>query len=74
MLKWLLLGLVVWLVFRYALCKPRVDAPKAGPAEVRMLECACCGVHFPSSEALLGPSGQAFCCEQHRRQGPARQP
>jgi uncharacterized protein len=38
---------------------------QAEPAVEAMLQCGCCGVHFPASEALTDASGIAFCCEEH---------
>ncbi len=31
-----------------------------------MLQCVYCGIHVPASEAVAGPSGAAFCSEEHR--------
>lgn len=43
---------------------PRTDTPQA------MISCANCGLHLPRQEAL--PMGERFyCCEEHRRRGPA---
>lgn len=32
-----------------------------------MVQCAHCGIHFPSSEAVVHASGAQYCCEEHRR-------
>jgi uncharacterized protein len=32
-----------------------------------MVQCAHCGIHFPSSEAVVHASGAHYCCEEHRR-------
>jgi len=37
-----------------------------GAVEV-MATCAHCGLHFPSSEAVVDASGAVFCGEEHRR-------
>lgn len=42
----------------------RTETPQA------MISCAHCGLHLPQQEAL--PMGERFyCCEEHRRRGPA---
>lgn len=43
-------------------------APPGGPQDI--LACAHCGVHIPQAEALMLGS-QAYCCPEHRQQGPA---
>lgn len=35
-----------------------------------MLACAHCGVHVPQADALM-LGEHAYCCAEHRRQGPA---
>jgi uncharacterized protein len=61
--------------------KPPADRGGQGPADPgarpgasaeRMVECAHCGLHIPESEALIG-GGEPYCCEAHRREGPAGQ-
>ena len=67
---WLLLGAVAWW-----LLKPRrhVTPPgaarKAAPVET-MVDCARCGVHLPSSDALRDGRDRAYCCAAHRDAGP----
>jgi uncharacterized protein len=43
---------------------------KPGPAPAAMLACAHCGVHLPSSEALVDAAGRSYCGEPHRLAGP----
>jgi uncharacterized protein len=43
------------------------DSSKPDAAEA-MLKCVHCGIHIPSSEALITKSGVVFCCEEHRLQ------
>ena len=76
----LVVGLGLWLLVK------RVRGPQASegrptrPAAARapatptvMVECAHCGLHLPSADAL--PEGsRLYCCESHRRLGPAPQP
>lgn len=88
MLKFLLLAaLVLWLLYspgvRKLLRGLRSDEP-AGAASptnrpapeparpVDMVPCAHCGVHLPSSDALVNDAGQPFCGETHRRAGARR--
>lgn len=33
-----------------------------------MVQCAHCGTHLPTSEALPAPNGLTFCSEAHRKQ------
>lgn len=35
----------------------------------RMVQCANCGVHLPSGEALLDTQGEAYCSHAHRNAG-----
>lgn len=86
MLKFLLLAaLVLWLLYspgvRKLLRGLRADEPtgnhraspppSSGPkGPVAMVPCARCGVHLPSSDALVNEAGQLFCSEAHRRAGP----
>jgi uncharacterized protein len=88
MLKFLLLAvLVLWLLYspgvRRLMRGLRADEPAGGtpasakqgaaPAQpVAMVPCAHCGVHLPSSEALVDDAGRPFCSEAHRRAGPRR--
>lgn len=43
-------------------------APPPGPQDI--VACARCGMHIPRTEALVLGS-QAYCCAEHRQQGPA---
>lgn len=85
MLKFLLLAvLVLWLLYspgvRKLLRGLRAGEPTGStrprdpePARpVNMVPCAHCGIHLPSSDALVNDAGQPFCSEAHRRAGPRR--
>ena len=71
-MKFLIWGVILalvmfWLLRPKAKPAPRRKAPAAADASETMLQCAQCGMHFPSSEALPAASGEVFCCEEHRR-------
>jgi uncharacterized protein len=75
-LLWLLLLIAAWWIFR-----PRAKLPPAShsaraaaagapaPAET-MVDCAHCGLHLPSSEALRDDAARAYCSNAHRSAGP----
>jgi uncharacterized protein len=82
MLKFLLIAaLVLWLLFspgvrkllRNFLSAGAKESPPAQGTEsvnaVPMLACAHCGVHLPSTDALLNEANQPFCSEAHRQAG-----
>lgn len=85
MLKFLLLAvLVLWLLYspgvRQLLRGGRSSEPPKPSARttpeparpVQMVPCAHCGVHLPTSDALVNDAGQHFCSEAHRRAGAGR--
>jgi len=43
----------------------RPSGPAPGPQE--MVACAACGLHLPRTEALPGPNGRVYCCQEHRQ-------
>ncbi len=45
---------------------PTARSQAPAPAE-QMLQCRQCGVHIPASDAVMHASGNAFCCDEHRR-------
>ena len=56
--------------------EPEPGMPRPKPSRFRrrgdsnvetMVQCAHCGIHFPSSEAVVHASGAHYCCEEHRR-------
>lgn len=73
----LALLLLVWLVLGSVRRRARqarregAAAPEARrPAPIEgMVACAHCGVHLPSSLAVLG-QGRPYCCSAHREEGP----
>lgn len=68
-------GVLFWaLRTRQRLSPPRSrrsPAPPAPQAAV-MVRCEQCGLHLPRDEALPGAEAGFYCCEDHRRLGPAR--
>ncbi|XLZ69580.1 PP0621 family protein [Massilia sp. SR12] len=46
---------------------PRQPQRPAPPATEKMLQCAHCGVHFPSSENVPA-AGRDYCCAAHAPQ------
>jgi uncharacterized protein len=38
--------------------------PVAGPQD--MVRCPVCSVHLPRTDALAGPDGRMYCCQEHR--------
>jgi len=65
--------LIAYLVWRNARAQRRdagtrpPGAPAAGPVE--MVSCPECGVHLPRTDALPGPDGRFYCCNEHRLRG-----
>ena len=43
-----------------AAAKPPLQAPQD------MVRCPVCSVHLPRSDALPGPDGRLYCCQEHR--------
>jgi uncharacterized protein len=38
--------------------------PLAAPQD--MVRCPVCSVHLPRTDALAGPDGRLYCCQEHR--------
>ena len=77
MMKYLLLAVVLLVaisIWRHNHRKDRAaSAPPRKPQlpeKENMLRCAHCGVHLPSSDALIDPQALPYCSAEHRRQGP----
>lgn len=72
LMKWLILFLVIWLAWRVFRSVRRSAPP---PARSRrgesMRACAHCGLNVPESEAVIESDTLSYCCEAHRRLGPA---
>jgi uncharacterized protein len=75
--KLALLAIVVIAALLWLRYKADSDARaerKPGKAPVRprvenMIQCAHCGVHLPSGEALVDDAGAAYCNAAHRNAG-----
>jgi uncharacterized protein len=73
MIKYLLLiavlGFVLWYFFRSG--RPKEPAnPEQTPGVESFVVCAQCHLRLPESDAI-NFEGRHYCCEEHRRQGPA---
>ena len=68
--------LVLWAMRRASLPPPPPPPPPPRPREPPQLEamvrCSHCGLHLPSSEAVLGLDGKPYCCPMHRAAGPRK--
>jgi uncharacterized protein len=78
-MKYLLLlaviALVLWAMRRASLPPPPAPPPPRPPEPPQleaMVRCSHCGLHLPSSEAVLGLDGQPYCCPMHRAAGPRK--
>ncbi|MBX9848279.1 MAG: hypothetical protein K2X64_03225 [Rhodocyclaceae bacterium] len=73
-MKWLILFLIVWLVWRLTRKLRQPGPPPARPtASETMHACAHCGLNVPASEVLMA-DGHAYCSDAHRQLGPAVKP
>jgi uncharacterized protein len=49
---------------------PRGKAPGQAPGQPQdMVQCPICSVHLPRTDALPGPDGRLYCCNEHRLRG-----
>jgi uncharacterized protein len=46
---------------------PAAKPPLASPQD--MVRCPVCSVHLPRTDALPGPEGRFYCCQEHRLRG-----
>jgi uncharacterized protein len=37
------------------------------PAPQDMVRCPVCSLHLPRTDALPGPDGRLYCCQEHRQ-------
>jgi hypothetical protein len=77
-LFFIFIGFLVWFVVRWiGSSRKRDDRPDVRDDEVRdapptprgidaMQQCAWCGAHVPSTEAVTLPDGRIYCGEPHR--------
>ena len=74
-LFWFLLGLAVYLAWRWWQVKQRLrdDNASAGGTpritQEAMVPCDICGLNVPQSEAFAG-NGRWYCSDEHRRRAP----
>ena len=45
---------------------PPPAAKNPPPAPQDMVRCPVCSVHLPRTDALAGPDGRLYCCQEHR--------
>lgn len=69
--------LVLWAMRRASLPPPPPPPPPPPrppepPQLEAMVRCSHCGLHLPSSEAVLGLDGKPYCCPMHRAAGPRK--
>jgi uncharacterized protein len=43
---------------------PKAPPPTGLPQD--MVRCPVCSVHLPRVDALAGPDGRLYCCQEHR--------
>jgi uncharacterized protein len=73
LLLWVaLIVCVIWILRKKAAVRADAGAGsgqhrQAVGAPETMLSCSYCGIHFPSSEAVVDSSGAVFCGDEHRR-------
>ena len=59
--------LVALCLWRSSRRSDRQQPPAAPPAASQdMVRCQVCSVHLPRTDALPGPDGQFYCCQEHR--------
>ena len=72
LLVWLLLGSARRRTKSNQYAQPRSRSSRPAVSVEGMIACAHCGVHLPSSAALLA-RGNAYCSAAHRDSGPSAQ-
>lgn len=71
-MKYLLVVVVVGLVLAWLMRRGRVESKVERSTPTRpdeMVQCAHCGVHLPTQDAL-SEGGLVFCSDVHKRAGP----
>ena len=72
LMKWLILFLVVWVAWRIFRSLRASSPPPARSSRGEVMRaCAHCGLNVPASEAVIESDNLSYCCEAHRRLGPA---
>lgn len=71
-LFFIFLAFLVWLAVRTlggsrkSVDRTRADEPVTPPGIETVTQCAWCGVHVPSGEAVTLADGRVYCSEAHR--------
>ena len=61
-----MVALWVWRNNRRVDRQERPPAPPPLPLPQDMVRCPVCSVHLPRTDALAGPDGRLYCCQEHR--------
>lgn len=61
-----LLAVWLWRNNRRVEKRPPPPASAPLPAPQDMVRCPVCSVHLPRGDALPGPDGGLYCCQEHR--------
>ena len=61
-----MVALWVWRNNRRVDRQERPAAPPPLPLPQDMVRCPVCSVHLPRTDALAGPDGRLYCCQEHR--------
>jgi uncharacterized protein len=74
-LFWVLLGLLVYVAWRWWSAKQRLHDSTSEEARKKvtdetMVPCDVCGLNIPQSEAFAG-NGRWYCSDEHRKRGPS---
>ncbi|MDR3158311.1 MAG: hypothetical protein LBU11_04725 [Zoogloeaceae bacterium] len=71
-MKFLLILLLCWIVWRLLRPAPRQKTPPSPAREhggEKMIACAHCGVYVPERETLRAENGRCYCSSEHRAAG-----
>jgi uncharacterized protein len=61
-----LVAVWIWRNNRRIEQQERPPSKQPPPAPQDMVRCPVCAVHLPRSDALPGPDGRLYCCNEHR--------
>jgi len=64
-LRLLILGLLIWLIWRWLYRPRRTTTTPTEPSLQNMVRCARCGLHVPERDAV-SKAGRFYCSAQHQ--------